>query len=671
MARETQTKVVIGAETKGFVKVNQEAAKISKAASAAAKEHLKNTKDVEKELSRMGSQLKELARHQVSLNKEMEKVDKSSDLYKTLAGRLKDVNKQQDDLQRSTRNVERAFRDQGRAVTAAQMASGGFVQGLVQGAVPGAGPFIQRGPGMGRQMIGMAAGRAARGVAGGIARAPFAGLQGIGQALSMMPGGGFVGGPMMLAAQQAGPALAFRAGLQQAMPFLGTGQFRARAAAVGGALTEEEILRRAEAARTAAQRPTRGWERRAGAIAEIEAESQRGEIAFTAEKERLEGLEARRTRRLRGVAKERREAFGAISGPGAALAGMAKPEAFQFAAQVARIGGGRAMEMPPAFFQAAFAARTLYQAGPEVTGAFMQAGRRGGLVGGVGRGGEAIAETIGQATAIGLEGSEINDFLSVIASGIQDWKRTGIPMNAGSITGIARGVGGAVGAVRGMTIARGITGAAQGLAMGGPQSAIDMMMLQAVGYRGGGAESFEQAQIALERGEFGAKETSRLMERLTTMGGGGAAGRLFAREQLRQKGIQIGPTEMQRIGREGIAELPKAGTLTSKELAERAATELDPALARQANIVNQQIATGNAMLSSTQNMAEAASATAKTFTDTFGPSIDSLTTGIKEAADGLSEFTEKARKSGNTLTYVLKNLITVVPPEEFNTGEGT
>lgn len=636
MGRTSETTVIIGAKTKGFVRAGQEAAKITKAAASAAKEQLKNTKDVEKELGRMGSQLKDLARHQVSLNREMEKVGKATDTYKRLSGQLKEVNKQQDELQRSARNVERAFKDQSKAVTSAQMARGGFAQGLVQGVAPGA--FIQRGPGMRQQMVGMAVGRAARGVVGGLARAPFSGLSGIGQALAAIPGGGIIGGPMMLAAQQAGPAMAFRGGMQRDMPFLGTAQMRARnrarVAAVGPGMTGEDILLGAESARGIASRP------RAGSPLSLEAidiENRRGELAFTKEKARLGGAESRRIRRLDRIEASRRESLAKISEPGVSLAGMAKPEAFQFAAQIARIGGGQALDMPREFFRTAFAAKTLYGVGPEVSGAFMQADRRGGLVGGAGRGGDAMAEAIGQATAIGLEGSEINDFLNVIASGIQDWKRTGMPINAGSIAGMARGIGVSIGAVRGMAVAQGMTAAAQGVAMGGPQGAMDMMMLQAAGYRGGGAAEFEQAQIALEKG-LTAKQVGGLMKRLTRMGGGAESGRLFAKQMLREKGISISPSEMMALEKTGFKGLLEGGAVegtTGGKLAREAAAALDPVTRRQALIDNKKIAAGNAMIKSVQDLDESSTNIAKQFSKELGPYVSDLTGLFKELTESL------------------------------------
>lgn len=635
MARDVQTTATLSAKTKGFAEVAQQAAKINKAAAAAAKDQLKSSEDVGKSFGKTMSQLKKLAGLQRDLNREMGEAKKGGEAYKELARRSEEATKQQEKLRESLRKTGTELRGQNQAVTAAQMARGGFIQGLIQGGVPGAGPFIQRGPGMGMQVAGMGAGRAVRGVAGGMARAPFSGLQGIGQALSAIPGGGFLGGPMMLAAAQAGPALAFRGALQQAMPFLGTERLqartRARVARAGQGFTEADIKLTAKDAEI---------EARAHAPVLKEAAGKRAYAA------KVEAMEAARDVRLGKATAERREAFGEITGPGVALAGMAKPEAFQFAAQIARIGGGQAMEMPRQFFQAAFAAKTLYGAGPEVSGAFMQAGRRGGLVGGVGRGGDAMTEAIGQADSMGLVGSEALDFLGIIAGGIQDWKRTGIPMNTGSIAGIARGVGASIGAVRGVAVAQGIAGAARGLAMGGPQSAIDMMMLQAVGYRGGGAEAFEEAQIALEKGKFGAEETGRLMERLTGMGGGGAAGRQFARGMLRQKGIQVSATEMRRIEQEGIGEIPGVTTKTGELVKRAAGGAVDPFVQRQAAITNKQLEAGQKMLHSTQDAAEGSALLAKTFTEELGPALKDLTGFILELTKALPDLIEKVKGMG-------------------------
>ena len=662
MARDVQTTATLQARTKGFVEASQQAAKINKAASAAAKDQLRNTKEVEKELGRMGSRLKDLARLQVSLNREMDKVDKASDLYKKLAGRMSEVNKQQSDLQRAASNVERAFKSQEKAVTAAQMARGGFAQGLLQGAAPGTATFLQRGPGMARQAVGMGLGRSVRGVVGGLAGSPFSGLSGIGQALSAIPGGGLVGGPMMLAAQQAGPALAFRQSMQQLMPYLGTAGMQAQFSRVNAKLSKAKIAR---LARKRATTQT-GYEERfiyqgdqQIGYEEVFEETTDEQLRRSEEKR----LRAKRARMLGSATATKRMLSATIVAPGVEQAAMAKPEAMQFAAQVAQVSGGRVVEMvrrSPEFFKTAFAAKTLYGAGPEVAGAFMQAERRGGLVGGAGRGSEALAEAIGQATAIGLEGSEVNDFLGVIASGIQDWKRTGIHMNAGSITGIARGVGESIGAVRGLAVARGMQTAATGAAMKGPQTNLDLMMMQAAGYRGGGAAEFEQAQIALEKG-LSSEQWNTILERLIQQGGGGSTGRLYAREQFQRAGITMPGSEMQKLAREGIAGVPGAEQLTDAQLAEQAAAATDPLARRQAAITNKQIASGDLMIKSTQDMEEAASNIATAFSEELGPKLAELTGQIKELTKSLGPAIEKLKKLSSGEMGLL---------EAFATGDG-
>jgi hypothetical protein len=669
-----QTTAILKAETKGFVEANQQAAKINKAASVAAKEQLKNTKDVEKELGRMGDQLKDLARQQVSLNKEMEKVDRASEAYKKLAGTMNELNKQQNEIQRAANNVERAFVRQNRAITAAQMARGGFAQGVLQGITPGVGPFLQRGPGMQRQMAGMAIGRAGRGMAGAVTGMPFGGLGALAQGLMSIPGGAALGVPLMQATRQAAMALQFRGGVQQAMPFLGIEQLQARTGArlvrARRGFTNEEIERRA---RRAAEEVMPGgapgaFVRAEPTEEELAREGSRASMLYKAEKKRL--LDERAKRIGRATA-ERREFFESIAGPGARLAGIAKPEAFQFAAQVAQVSGGRAIEMvrrSPEFFRTAFAAKTLYGAGPEVAGAFMQAERRGGLVGAAGRGGEAFAEALGQATAIGLEGSEINDFLSIIASGIQDWKRTGIQINAGAITGIARGVGAAVGAVRGMAIARGMQAAATGMAARGPQTSLDLMMMQAAGYRGGGAAEFERAQIALEEG-LSPQQWNTILERLIQQGGGGAGGRLYAATRFREAGIQMPGSEMQKLAREGIREMPGAPRLTGMELEERAAAAMDPALARRAGIMNEQISAGNKLLKATQDLEATASTITKAFSEELGPLISDVTgkfLALSKALPGVVEAV-KAKPGGFAVEYGKRF---IDPFGVFFTGEG-
>lgn len=518
MGRTTETKVIIGAETKGFVRAGQEAAKITKAAAAAAKEQLKNTKEVEKELGRMGGQLKDLARHQVSLNREMEKVGKATDTYKKLSGQLKEVNKQQDELQRAARNVERAFKDQGKAVTAAQMAKGGFAQGFIQGAVPGVGPFIQRGPGMRQQAAGMAIGRGIRGVGAAATGAAFGGMQGLVNALQSVPVAGILAAPISMAMQQAQQAIQYQQVKMGAMPFMGGLGFA---------------------------------QRRRQALATTRAKEVTPEDVFLAyENEPLKQLYNEKTiGTIKGARVARRAAEfdrplggmgpGGIRGLGERY-GMALPQVMQFAASLSQAAGGTGMtRQQQRLRETAIAAQVGYQVDPGVAGAFGLGGRRGGLVGGGGRAASAMVDAMQDATKLGLEGSELNDYLRQIAEGINSWKSTGIPFNKSSMMELSTGLGAVIGGVRGMRIA----GATRqmGIKLGGqgPQTLGELMMLRSLTgmQRGASQEDIWKAQIRAQEQEFVAGGLRKGIMGLIAGGGGGVSGLRAAYPEAAKFGI--------------------------------------------------------------------------------------------------------------------------------------
>jgi hypothetical protein len=263
--------------------------------------------------------------------------------------------------------------------------------------------------------------------------------------------------------------------------------------------------------------------------------------------------------------------YGQPRGVGQAM-GMTEVEALQFAGGVTQVGGGGQAGMEQAgMMQAGFAAKRLYGVDEGTSGAFLKAQRRGGLAGleagKEGGGGEALAGTIGDAMKLGLEGSEINDYLKIMAEGIQQFQQTGIPFPKDAFSGMGdelakMGVSGP----RGTHVVRGLTQAAQALSTRGPQNAAELMMMQTMGgYQGGGAEGFEAAQLQLEQGKMDPKNMQKLFGRFMQAGGGGAQGRMLFRNVMGGMGVQIGVKESQ------LMEAQMSGTLTGsqeKELAE-------------------------------------------------------------------------------------------------------
>jgi len=633
---ENRTDLTIRAKAEGFQQVQQAAAKISNEAAKAVNEQIAGFKKIEKSTSAYKKEVKELegvldglAKQQLVVIRAMEQVGKGTEEHKKLKDVLKDINDQYQVQERRLQSTNRALKEQ--AVTSRDLARGSFTQGLLMGAAPEMG-FIQRGPGMRRQVAGQMLGRMGR----GFAMAPFGGVGGLQQGLQGIP---IVGGML---AGQLGTAMGFAQGalglqqqqLQAASMIAGGGaSARIRAARArgmagvsaagfapqGGFLSQAEIQARAEAMRrtTEAQMPgltgaqrkeiaenvteaqrafartriserlaqfeggatatqrkivenieygraekdtrererlTKIWEdtlvgqakRKAGA--EAAAETQR---VLSAPEERYR--EARRGAGARAAAEERRRPFAGIYREGLKYGGLAQQEALQAVTGLLQRGGGTMADVrQQGMLRAGFAAQTAYGIGGDISGAFLQAGRRGGMVGAGGRGGEAMVEAIGDAMKLGLEGSEINEYMAQMAQGIQQFQQTGIPINSRSIAtmgGVFSSAG--LGGVRGRILGGGMQQAAQGLTQRGIQTATDLLMAQTLGgFKGGGMEDYEQAMMQLESGKFGegpeGEERLRgFVGKLMKAGGGGAAGRQVVRQAFGGLGVRMGVAETQ------------------------------------------------------------------------------------------------------------------------------
>jgi len=119
--------------------------------------------------------------------------DKFNSSLKQMKGGLSALRREFKETNKELRNLMKSFEQQSRqnAKDAVKNQKGGaFTQGLAQGGFPVPSMFLQRGPGMGRQMAGMAVGRAA-GAGWGMGKAgvggSFTGVQGLQQFLGSIP----------------------------------------------------------------------------------------------------------------------------------------------------------------------------------------------------------------------------------------------------------------------------------------------------------------------------------------------------------------------------------------------------------------------------------------------------------------------------------------------------
>lgn len=365
-------------------------------------------------------------------------------------------------------------------------------------------------------------------------------------------------------------------------------------------------------------------------------------------------------------ARVQRSWLGNIGGLGAQM-GMALPEVRQFMGQVSQAGGGLGREFrSQRLLPAALGAKTMFGVQAPTIGAFLQGGRRGGLVGGEGRAGEALTEAIQDGLKIGLQGSEINDYLQQIASGINAWKQTGIPMNKESLSSMARTLGTmGLGGVRGTAVAGQFQQAAANIAQTGPQTVGQLMLLEHLGGIKMGeasAEDIENALIRLENKQFTGKDMKAAITAIATAGGGGtqAESRRALMGSLREMGVQMSWLELkgmtapetmtpeQKAMRERIAKQQQAGAAqaemikTPEGMAQTAAGMVSGALKAQAAMTNKQIAAGYKMIGTMQNLERMAQRLTSMMAKHVGPVLGDLTGKLDALTKAVLANTERA-----------------------------
>jgi hypothetical protein len=542
-------------------------------------------------------------------------------------------------------------------------------------------------------------------------QAPFSGVSGLIQAAQSVPLGGLAAMPLSQSMQMAQQALQFRQQRQQMQPFLRMRQ-QVGTEMVGETAAQQRtrIAKYVDQARLEAQAPEQAQggglripsgatdlammgviggflayqgaketfggtvgqrlaKQRAARDRAAKIEAAGGEAAFRRQQEQAEreadiqamvGIEG-------GPARQRRRAVtlqDIVRRQGRRM-GYALPEAMQMMGGITQAGGGVGRELvTQQLGQVGMAAQRLYGIGPEVTGAFLQAGRRGGAVGAQGRGGEAMVEAIAGGMRMGLEGSELTNWMSQMAGDIRNWQQTGIPINPGSVNALGASMAKlGLGGVRGGVVARGMTQRAQELSTRGPRGAEELIMLQELGgLQGMGAEAYEEAQLRLEQGDFGPEQVRNVMQRFMAAGGGAARGRGVFRRAMRGMGIQVGveetrlmekqirgedltPDEREKMASidEQIEQVARRAPKDVGGVTQQAMKDVDPAIRRQVTQTNQQIATGGTMIKSMQDLQDSTNAMATAFTTLASDPIKQLTGSIKDLSKSTEEYAGKLK----------------------------
>jgi hypothetical protein len=736
---DLKTNLVITGEARGFERMARKMFGMSKEAYRANLSQAKSWVTVEKSVESFRKQMQSTAREQAKLTQELERLtDKESAAYKQKVTRLREVENEYERLERAQRNQITAHskelnsyrmieKVQRRLLANRDKARGGFLQGMVQGGAPGVATFLQRGPGMWRQAAGMGVGNFGR-------RMGSAGMAGIGslwngssglqQALSLIPGGEALGGLVGTATANAGQALQYYQTQQQVAPFLANmGQF----GALGRSMAAGPQVMRDQRSRTLAARvnkymgkagagdltynkttgqynlPTEVPEPKIAKDIDLPSEFTTvvrgyGKDTYPAKVRRkhwdrmkekydrsgrewtdyMMATEALKELRENApsAGKARRGAqrgYGSVEAMGFDLLGVDKTTALQRGAEFAQASGTRNR----AGLRDAMALQTVFGVGMGTSG-MLSRGARMGALGGGGDPSSASRKIMADGIRLGLEGSDLVEYMQQAAQGIQQFRTTGIPFNRQAISDMTQAMQGrGINAWRGTQLAAGAINYAQTLGKRGLQSGTDALLAAGFGYEGGGAAEFEKAMLKAESGEGMQGAQDFMLTRLfSAFGEGrGAEARSVAQKRLSSMGMDMSLKEINLAygrlmgGTGGLSQEEYDKALKASQgrkrgrladtvesgtgLAGMARGMIAPGVKSQAALTNTQIAAGQNVLQTVQKLDLAATNMSNTVTKQLQPAM-------LKFAEIIDETSKKITKWMNTESAwdFIKNLVT-------------
>lgn len=698
---QVRTDLIISAQTKGFDKALRETLGLNQKALDGLRAEAAAFAKVDEKIKGLRSRVSQLAKDQLGLGEAMAKVgDKSSAAFREMEDRLRALrqesraaateagllsaafSREADAAQKLAHAVKQA---QQQATGDQKQAKGAFTQGLLQTVMPqAAGMFLDRGPGMRRQAMGQLAGGALRRAAGGVGSflsTPFEGISGLQGAMSAIPGlGPIAAGQLGASASFAGSALSYQRNRLAMSPYIGSGdevavaRARSRLRKLGPRpfMPEDKDIMMSLPLEDYDNEAIEFQTRR---NAQHVPSGERG--AYTPTREQ-QAYDKKLAARREAVARARNDPAFAIGGMGMNLAGLNRQESLSFAGQLFQSGGGTYGKGLPGeagqhrrMTAAALSAQTMFGVDAGTSGAFLQAGRRGGLVGAGGRGADAMVEAIQDAFEQGLDDAEIGPYLQQMAQGIRNWEQTGISVNRDSLKALGVEINAAgIAGTRAAQMAGGASQYTQGIGQRGIQGGMDLLLLQQLGgFKGEGAEDYERAVMRLEQGDFAPGGMNNLIKMLPQMGGGArGGGASFLRRKLspimgpmslletkalmQREGVDTGisPAEfkaggidLDRENDRSVRGFRKSDKVQSVEdlmaQASRRVADLAPNLAKQAAIQNQQLEVGSRILKTVQSLESTTTTVNEAFLNLAGPTITKVSLAMEDFARGLLAIT--------------------------------
>ena len=331
-----------------------------------------------------------------------------------------------------------------------------------------------------------------------------------------------------------------------------------------------------------------------------------------------------------------------LRGAGAKYLGVSENQALQFASGMLQAGGGGAGQLvnkdgsAAGMTKTAMAASTGYGISGDISGAFLR-GQKGG---GAGKGAEKdFVNAMRSAVSLGLKGSDLTNYMRQTAQGIQAFERTGLPINDASIAGMGRQLQGrGMGGTRSETVSRGLMGVAQNVGMQGPQSAIEMLMMQDMfGFTGeGGVDEMAATMKKMRKGKVDKGGLKKFIESIKGGATGGAA-ELQVMQAFGSMGIPVGdvegllnddPMAMRKVQKQ----LENSAKVSSGAIRRKGTAPGQ--MQRQAGLENMTADAGGKVLTPIQNLEEASKEMLKNFTS-FSNVADTVSKQILKTTEDI------------------------------------
>lgn len=292
----------------------------------------------------------------------------------------------------------------------------------------------------------------------------------------------------------------------------------------------------------------------------------------------------------------------------------------------------------------AAAAQRAYGVGPEVSGKFAQAAITGGIVGGP-AGKEGLLSSLSDAVSLGLEGSDLQDYLRQIAGGFDEWKTTGIALNSKTLGEMSKDFSAlGMAGVRAANMAMGMQQAGKTLAEGGPTTPEQLMLLKtAYGFKGGGLGEYNEALMRAQEGKVEKGALWKILGQAEKAGGGTEAGaESVAVSMFGQLGITKSRREVRdllqnksMINEEEFTNKYEPTVFSEKGLSATADKMTDliaPNVKAQAALQDKQIAIGTSMIDTMNKLELASLATTAAFEKSLGPAVAKFATVAEKVA---------------------------------------